>query len=176
MAYDMPNTAGGIGVDPATHSNFEKSQAAVEHQLASGLPAAKLVLGIPAYGRLLVRDSRAFFSVICGVKLSALVFFSSVQRNPGVVQTYAEAVDSPHYGGSPLRRGGDFTGDGFGLDGPATVRRKVAWAASKGLAGVMIWELGQDKLGHAESLLAAAANASSFVSSIEARSGEHSEL
>lgn len=30
------------------------------------------------------------------------------------------------------------------FNGPTTLRRKTAFAASEGLAGVMVWELGQD--------------------------------
>lgn len=38
----------------------------------------------------------------------------------------------------------DFAGNFF-FNGPATVRRKAAFAAQEGLAGVMIWEIGQDE-------------------------------
>ena len=48
----------------------------------------------------------------------------------------------------------------FGLNGPATVEAKAGWAAGRGLAGIFFWEVGQDKLGHPHSLLAAAARAS----------------
>ena len=34
--------------------------------------------------------------------------------------------------------------DGFAMNGPATVRRKVRFAKRRGLAGVMVWELAQD--------------------------------
>jgi GH18 family chitinase len=33
---------------------------------------------------------------------------------------------------------------GFAFNGQATVAKKVRYAAEKNLAGVMIWELGQD--------------------------------
>jgi GH18 family chitinase len=37
----------------------------------------------------------------------------------------------------------DFVGQ-FYYNGPETVRRKTAFAAAAGLAGVFVWELGQD--------------------------------
>jgi GH18 family chitinase len=42
--------------------------------------------------------------------------------------------------------------DGFSFNGPATIRRKTEFAQQRGLAGVMIWELGQDAVGE-QSLL-----------------------
>lgn len=33
---------------------------------------------------------------------------------------------------------------GWYFNGPATVRRKAQWAKQHGLAGVMVWEVGQD--------------------------------
>jgi chitinase len=39
--------------------------------------------------------------------------------------------------------------DGVYFNGPATVRRKVGYAVEKKLAGVMVWELGQDAPGEA---------------------------
>ena len=42
--------------------------------------------------------------------------------------------------------------DGVYFNGPATIRRKTQFAKEKGLAGVMIWEIGQDARGE-DSLL-----------------------
>jgi chitinase len=39
--------------------------------------------------------------------------------------------------------------DGVYFNGPATVRRKVGYAVEQKLAGVMVWELGQDAAGEA---------------------------
>lgn len=38
--------------------------------------------------------------------------------------------------------------EGFYFNGPETIRRKTQLAMSKGLGGIMIWELGQDAKGH----------------------------
>jgi len=120
------------------HSTLADSQAAVEHQMKSGIPAEKLVLGLPAYARH-VRDLNQ-------------------------VKSYAELVDAAESSssvGSLTNFGlGEQTLSGFAGNGPSLVSGKVAWATSKGMAGVFFWEIGQDKLGHPSSLVAAAAAAS----------------
>mmetsp|Transcript_17285 Transcript_17285/g.39831 ORF Transcript_17285/g.39831 Transcript_17285/m.39831 type:complete len:354 (+) Transcript_17285:166-1227(+) len=120
MAYDM-----GPG-----HARREDAVRATQHQLQSGADPAKLVLGIPAYGR--------------------------HTGNPGMVKTYAEFVDELPAEDIPL---GDLAG-GYTLNGPETARAKAEWARGAGLAGVVFWELGQDKVGHPQSLIRAAAEAS----------------
>jgi hypothetical protein len=115
------------------------------------------------------------------IPLVILYLLRPEKQNPNQVKSYAEIVDSGSASyvaalsaemeksegeeeegedGGGSGSGDDLTADGFGLNGPKTVRRKVAWAKSEGLAGVMFWELGQDKIGHGASLVAAAANAS----------------
>jgi GH18 family chitinase len=102
------------------------------------VPPEKLVLGLPAYAR--------------------------HARHPGQAKSYAEVVDAAESASgahSPLVAApAERTPDGFAGNGPSLVADKVAWAASEGLAGVFFWEMGQDKLGHPQSLIAAAAAAS----------------
>ena len=73
-----------------------------------------------------------------------------------MVKTYAEFVDELPAEDIPL---GDLAG-GYTLNGPETARAKAEWARGAGLAGVVFWELGQDKVGHPQSLIRAAAGAS----------------
>ena len=42
--------------------------------------------------------------------------------------------------------------EGIYFNGPVTIAEKVRWARKEGLAGVMIWELGQDATGDASLL------------------------
>ena len=51
---------------------------------------------------------------------------------------------------------GDRVGE-YAFNGRATMRHKVAFAISEGLAGVFAWEVGQDAQGDAEALLPAIA-------------------
>lgn len=63
------------------------------------------------------------------------------------VQTYRDLLK---HAGKAVVDGDEF--DGYFFNGPATIRRKMDYAKSTGLAGVMIWELGQDAQG-SDSLL-----------------------
>ena len=103
MAYDRDGR----------HATFAGAEASIAALLEAGVPAEKLVLGLPFYGRG-VDDRRR-------------------------TATYAELCET----GVP---DGDER-DGLFFNGPATIRRKVAFAREAGLAGVMAWELGQDAVG-----------------------------
>jgi GH18 family chitinase len=136
MAYDM------VSRDQSRHSTLEDASSAARHQLGEGLLSHKLALGVPAYGR-------------------------HMQR-PGEVKTFAEIYDElrplqhPHRSHKHAHFDSDITESGYFFNGPSTVRAKANWANDQGFAGVVIWELGQDKLGTRSSLLAAAADASGF--------------
>lgn len=105
MAYDQPGA----------HSTFEGALADVGKLRSMGVPRAKLVLGVPFYGR--HRTDR--------------------NRTP----TYREIVQrwNPAPGVDEV--------DGVCFNGPETMGRKAAYARDEGMAGVMIWEIGQDAPG-----------------------------
>jgi GH18 family chitinase len=63
-----------------------------------------------------------------------------VQRRDQVL-TWAQLLER-----APAGVDGDLF-EGYAFNGPATIRRKVEYARETGLAGVMIWELGQDAAG-----------------------------
>ena len=100
---------------------------------AAPLPAGKLLLGVPAYGRALA--------------------------NPGDVKTYEEIaglagleqVGSSKQALKALRSLDDAAG--YGFNSVRTVKRKAKWAKKQGLAGVMVWEVGQDAKGGASLLV-----------------------
>lgn len=102
MAYDHP----------FPQATFEKAKADVDRLIGFGCPRAKIVLGLPFYGR----------------------------NRSGDAKTYSELLKSGKPDTSDLR-------EGYALNGPATIVRKLDYAQRKGLAGLMIWELGQDKPG-----------------------------
>jgi chitinase len=102
MAYDHPGK----------HLTLENAIKDIERLKSAGAPTAKLVLGIPFYGRK-VNDASQ-------------------------VKTYAELVQTQSIA-SPTDEV-----DGFYFNGPTTVTHKVEFAKNAGLAGVMIWEIGQD--------------------------------
>jgi GH18 family chitinase len=114
MAYDN----GG------RHSTPEYAEDGIERMLKQGVPAEKLCLGIPFYGRPYEGEfgkGRMYSDIAARHKLSP----------------QADEVD------------------GIYFNGPATVAEKVALAEQRKLAGVMIWEIGQDVPGGERSLLRA---------------------
>jgi chitinase len=112
MAYDN----GG------RHSTKEYAAESVTKLLAAGVPAEKLCLGIPFYGR-------------------------PFEGKFGEAETYAEIAARHQPAASSDEAGG------FYFNGPNTVAAKVRLARERGLAGVMIWEIGQDSLDPQRSLL-----------------------
>lgn len=116
MAYDIQSSRG--------HSHIYEAKQAALAMVKRGVPSAKLVLGLPAYGR--------------GIS------------NPGDVKTYAEIVDG--------RNGFDASKDivdGFFFNGPGTAAKKAKWVRLQRMAGIMVWEAGQDSVDPRKSIMAA---------------------
>lgn len=117
MTYDM------LVRTDSHHASFTSSFQAVESLIDSGCDSAKIVLGLPAYSR--------------------------NKKDPSQIKTYSELVDSFV----------DETGDGqnqgkdpveldehhdFALESRTLIRRKIRQLMKKRLAGIFIWEIGQD--------------------------------
>ncbi|TWU04910.1 glycoside hydrolase family 18 protein [Stieleria varia] len=71
------------------------------------------------------------------------------RNREGAAKTYQELVILPS------AKSGSDTVNGFAFNSESTVTNKVKWAADKQLAGVMIWEVGQDASDPRRSLLQA---------------------
>jgi len=101
---------------PAGHSPMSLAEAALAGGVAAGLPAAKLTLGLPFYGRHSASGD--------------WVTWEDLQQRHAL----GESDDSaPGEGGGVLH-----------FNGRATIREKVRRAIVAGYGGVMIWEAGQD--------------------------------
>jgi GH18 family chitinase len=132
MAYDI------MGQKPSRgHSTLDDSKQVVQMLISKkGVEKGKILMGIPSYAR-------------------------SVD-NPGEVRTWSELVADSH--GSqqqPIALDNDevvgANGVKYWINSPATVHQKAMYADSIGLAGVFLWEAGQDAVTDRESLLAAMA-------------------
>jgi GH18 family chitinase len=104
------------------HATPEFAAADVGRLIAKGVPAAKVCLGLPFYGRGVEDGSRTL-------------------TYAEVVRKYRPAADVNEV-------------DGVYFNGVRTVERKTRHALEHKLAGVMVWELGQDAPGQ-DSLLRA---------------------
>lgn len=98
------------------HSSMRLVELAVEEWTKQGLPPSRLTLGVPFYG---------------------------VSRTNGQASTYSEIVDADNR--LATEPGRDESADGMWFNNAETLAKKVDFAASKNLGGVMVWELGQDK-------------------------------
>lgn len=102
--------------DFGQHSTLENSSAHVQEFLDQGVPPAKLLLGVPFYGRGYTAHGPAWSSAV------------SYKTLHGRFRT------APNQD----------TVSGYYFNGVETVRRKVQYAKAQGLSGVMVWEIGQD--------------------------------
>ena len=122
------------------HGDLGQTNRAISMLIRAGAPKEKIVVGIPAYGR-----------------------GGSEGRSALDVRTYSELMDdmmvSSSPGGAPEKRGDENllsvlpptfrTRDnynGFYFDCQLSAQRKTAQSKYRGLGGVFIWEVGQDKL------------------------------
>ena len=123
MAYDAGATDGSASShgDPdgaRGHSPLELARRSLAQFIAAGLPAEKLTIGVPFYGRHSVTGDWTTYEDI-------------IQRHPALSPSI-NAVDAPS-GGGEIR-----------FNGAKLIASKVALAAEGGAGGVMIWESGQD--------------------------------
>ena len=114
------------------HSPYQEAIADAKRLASYNCPMDKIALGLPFYGR--------------GV------------TNPGLVLTYADLVKKV---GADLDPTSDVLGkdSAIGFNNVLTVQKKTKWALRHGLAGVMIWEAGQDTTDPATSLMEAISDA-----------------
>ncbi|KAJ0165232.1 Chitinase 1 [Colletotrichum tanaceti] len=153
MAYDY---AGSWGADSGHQANLYpdpgnpsstpfSTDAAVIDYLRAGVPASKIVLGMPAYGRAFQQTDGI------GRPFSGVWDYKALPRTTTTKEVYdATAVASYSYDGAAREL--------VSYDTPAVVRAKVAYLTGRGLAGSMFWEASGDRSGEG-SLLAASFDA-----------------
>ena len=109
----------------------------VEAFLSAGVPASKLLVGLPFYGygwHQVLEDNHGLFQEGQGIRgdrpyreLETMIGGSTVYRDPDSRAPWL------------------FDGDSFWTyDDPVSIRFKTDYVASQQLGGVMIWELGED--------------------------------
>jgi GH18 family chitinase len=136
MSYDS------CSARPCQHATLGAADAHVR-ALREAVDPAKIILGVPGYGR--------------------------ATASPDEAITYAEVVRDH----GPLAPDADQTEDGkWYFNGVKTTVAKVELAAVQGLAGIFLWEAGQDSKDEATSLLANMRDAAERLSHLRGRSHE----
>jgi GH18 family chitinase len=100
------------------HADMELTQKAVEQLIASGAPPNRIVLGIPAYAR--------------------------HAQHPEQVKALYEVYDGMMMNDGEWKASLD-EWEGYRFESGISAHRKLAYAQTQGLAGVFLWEMGQDK-------------------------------
>lgn len=99
------------------HSPMELAQRAIDGATAAGLPLSRITLGVPFYGR---------------------------SSTTGDWTTYEDLVQRHAPLAPSLDTVKDEKGDQVGFNGREMIAKKTSLALKSGLAGLMIWEIGQD--------------------------------
>ena len=126
---------------PCQHSTYENAQANVQEMLALGAEPSKLVLGIPAYARE-KNDPEEVRS------------YNEILRDGGPVPLDQDEV-SPEKHRTMREHMEQHVGKTWYFNSVGTVVKKAEYAVQQGLAGVYVWEAGQDASIRSYSLMAA---------------------
>jgi chitinase len=120
------------------------------YYLGRGVPAAKLLLGLPFYGTRF--DSASAINQPLASTAGAAVTYRDIIRLMGNGWSLKrdEAAQVPY-----LVRLGE--AGLLSYDDPASISAKCAFTHAQGMGGVIIWHLGQDDTGTSQPLLQAAA-------------------
>ncbi|KAI8648512.1 Chitinase [Fusarium keratoplasticum] len=155
MAYDYAGSwSTHTGHNANLYANDEEPDAtpfntddAVRAYLDAGVPAEKLVLGMPIYGRSFQGTAglgEPFVDVGFGSWEKGVWDYSALPKD-GAVPGFDPAARA-HYSYNAA------TGEFISFDPPEAVQQKVAYLQQLGLGGAMFWEASADKSGSASLL------------------------
>eukprot|EP00585_Thalassiosira_rotula_P004662 CAMPEP_0196136952 /NCGR_PEP_ID=MMETSP0910-20130528/5085_1 /TAXON_ID=49265 /ORGANISM="Thalassiosira rotula, Strain GSO102" /LENGTH=422 /DNA_ID=CAMNT_0041397321 /DNA_START=85 /DNA_END=1349 /DNA_ORIENTATION=+ len=131
MTYDMKPSSDDDPRRPHHHASIAAAHVELSKFMRNGCPPRKLVMGIPAYGRRHVDGGvRTFSEAVDEILEENFIKESDDDDDDRIRNLIHDTVQS---------------WKGYQFDSPRDVVAKVGYAVSNGLAGVFLWELGQDK-------------------------------
>lgn len=147
MAYDFYTEGDSL---TGHHANLfpsgakgRSAETAIQEHLEFGVPAEKLVLGVPFYGRMwkgvLPKDNGLFQPGIFKMGLPYVQVFA-LSKNSSYQRLWDEKAQAPY-----LYSANDSTWITY--EDPESLKSKVGFIREKGLAGVMFWEMSEDNTG-----------------------------
>jgi chitinase len=162
MAYDYsgpwgPPAAHQANLYPSpgnTNSTPFSTNAAITAYLGAGVPASKIILGMPLYGRSFANTAGLGqpSTGVGGGTWEAGIYDYKVLPRPGATDIKYDAVASATYSYDPALK------ELVSYDTVEMVGKKIAYLKGKGLGGSMFWEASGDRTDAAGSLIAASAN------------------
>ncbi|KAI1763714.1 glycoside hydrolase family 18 protein [Hypoxylon sp. FL1150] len=169
MAYDYAgswDTTSGhqANLYPSTENPVStpfSTDVAVSAYIAAGVPASKIVMGIPLYGRSFEATSglgQTYTGVGAG-SWEAGVWDYKVLPKSGATEIYDDAAGASYSYDSSAQ-------ELISYDNVAMVQRKITYLQGKGLGGSMFWEASGDR-NDTGSLIAASYNAQGGASSLD---------
>ena len=124
MTYDMANAPFHHAALHASDNARKTCDGAIKAHLAAGVPASKIVLGIPFYGR-------------GGTTMPRFVDYKDITVSDDVVEMWDEQAQVPYLADSD----GNLV---LGYDNPASIRIKCRFIKENGLLGAMYWDYAGD--------------------------------
>jgi len=154
MEYDMHGSWSAIaghnaplypGTDPASDPDrFSVDQSMQYLTVTRSIPAGKLVLGVPFYGKSF--GTTSLYTPYTGEEDLAYRDIMALVQGGGWTCAWDSGSQVPFYTSAAAH-------SFVTLDDSASIALKCRYAAGSGLAGVMIWEITQDVIGDGQPLL-----------------------
>ncbi|KAB5590955.1 Glycoside hydrolase family 18 protein [Ceratobasidium theobromae] len=146
MAYDYAGAWSSVSDDQANlygpTNSGTNTNSTISWYTSNGVPASKIALGIPLYGRSFQNTNgirQSYSGVGTGTAESGIYDYSALPPTGAQVSEDKKLVSSYSY--NPA------TKELVSYDTPDIVKLKAQYIASQGLAGGMFWELSGDKTG-----------------------------
>ncbi|KAF9098436.1 hypothetical protein BGX29_008219 [Mortierella sp. GBA35] len=152
MAYDLAGSwSDAAGHQSNLHGGNSNIHKAVQHFLGQGIPAHKVIMGMPIYGRAFQNTNgigHPFEGIGQGTWEQGVYDYKHLPL-PGAVEYFdADTVSSYSY--DPVKR------ELITYDSPIVIDRKAEYIAHNRLGGAMFWESSSDHKGdHERSLVGA---------------------